>query len=264
MTGLDRPLRPLLGRTVRELILVAGGLTICAFELARPTLNPWHLGVFGAGTALFAVRFFAARVVAMGVLLSAIAAHLSSLRYGAAWTPSTLHWGVYGMGAGVLLLMSRDLQDRFDFSASGPGWRLNRWRELPRSHWRASTLLGWLLGVLGHFLLRGWQPAGAAAPTWALVAMLVCIGCVLLLFSGHSIVFVITTVLGVAVAALVIPQVGAAEALLDNARHVPTPDVLWRAAPDSALPAAIAAVGTALVSLPYAILHVWNGVRAAR
>src|SRR5262245_35826641 len=107
MRGLDTSLRPLLGRTPREVILIAGGLTICAFELHRPTVNPWHLALFVAGTALFAVRFFAARVVAIGILLSAIAAHLSGLRYGAGWGQQHLFWGTYGMGAGVLLLLSR-------------------------------------------------------------------------------------------------------------------------------------------------------------
>ncbi len=263
MKVLDTPLRPLLGRTVREVILVAGGLTICAFELDRPTPSPWNLGVFGAGTALFAMRFFAARVVVIGVLLSAIAAQLSALRYGHGWTPADqIHWSVYAMSAGVLLLLSRDLQERFDFKPSGTGLRLNRWRELPRSHWRASTLLGWLLGILGHFLLRGWQSAGTMAPSWPLIAIIVCIAGVLLLFTGRSIVFVITTVLGVAVAYMVIPQIAAAEALLDNSRHLPPPtSPLWRMAPDSALPAAIAAIGTALVSLPYAALHVWNAFR---
>jgi len=97
------------------------------------------------------------------------------LRYGAGWMPQHMHWGVYGMSAGVLLLMSRDLAQRFDFNPSGPGWRLNRWRELPRSFWRVSTVLGWLLGILGHFLLRGWQPAGAAAPMWPLIASRRCV-----------------------------------------------------------------------------------------
>ncbi len=265
MKVLDTPL-PHIDRTARELILVAGGLAICAFELRQPHPSPWNLGVFGAGTALLAVRFFAARVVAIGVMLSAMASHLSTMRYGAGWTPPTLFWGFYPMAAGVLLLMSRDLEQRFDFAESGLGWRLNRWRELPRSHWRASTVLGWMLGILGHFLLRGWQSAGAAAPTWPLIAIVVCIGGVFLLFTGRSIVFVIAAALGITVAALVIPQVGAAESMLQHpfGEAAGRLSVLWRSAPDSTLPAAIAAVGTALVSLPYAILHVWHGVRAGR
>jgi hypothetical protein len=199
----------------------------------------------------------------IGVLLSAMAAQLSALRYGAGWTESHLFWGFYPMAAGVLLLMSRDLQQRFDFRASGAGVRTNRWRELPRAHWRASTLLGWCLGILGHFLLRGWQSAGAAAPTWPLIAIVVCIAGVFLLFTGRSIVFVITAVLGVVVAVMVIPSVGGAEALL----HQPFTSaangisVLWSSAPDSALPAAVAAVCTTLVSLPYAVLHIWHGIR---
>jgi hypothetical protein len=264
MRFLDTPL-PRVHRTGREALLIAGGLAICAYELRQPSPSPWNLFVFGGGTALFAVRFFAARVVAIGVLLSAMAAHVSSTRYGSGWEPQPLFWAFYPMAAGVLLLVSRDLQQRFDFAASGLGWRLNRWRELPRSHWRASTALGWLLGILGHFLLRGWQPAGAAAPTWPLIAILACIGGVFLLFTGRSIVFVITAALGITVAILVVPQVGAAEALLHHAGASASGSlsVLWRASPDSALPAAIAAIGTALVSLPYAILHLAHGVRRA-
>jgi hypothetical protein len=262
MKVLDTPLRPLAGRTLREAIIVGGGLGACAYELRSGSPNPWHLGVFAVGTAMFALRFFAARVVAIGVLLSAIAAHLANLRHTLGWYEPELFWGVYPMAAGVLLLLSRDLANRFDFAESGPGWRLNRWRALPRSHWRASVLLGWLLGILGHFLLRAWQPAGEAAPVWALIAILVCIGGIFLLFTGRSIVFVITAALGVAVAALVIPQVGAAEALLvgDWTAARPT-SILWNASPSSALPAALAATGIALVSLPYAALHLWHGLR---
>lgn len=260
MKVLDTPIRPL-NRTVRELLLIAGGLAFCAFELTRPDTNPWHLGVFVAGTGLFALRFFAARVVAIGVLLSAMAAHLSGQRYGDGWVQLDLHWGVYAMAAGVLLLMSRDLAQRFDFAESGPGWRLNRWRELPRTHWRASTLLGWLLGILGHFLLRGWQGAGDAAPSWPLYAIIGCIACVLLLFTGRSIVFVIAAGIGIAVALAVAPHVGAAEALLDQARAAGPTEAMWRVRPDSALVAAASAAGVALVSLPYALLHVWHGLR---
>jgi hypothetical protein len=260
MKMIDTPL-PWMNRTGRELILIGGGLAICLVELARPQISPWNLGVFGVGTALFAARFFAARVVVIGVLLSAVASCFSGLRYGAGWTPSGLYWGAYPMLVGVLLLISRDLEQRFDFAASGPGWRLNRWRELPRAHWRASTVLGWLLGILGHFLLRGWQSAGAAGPTWPLIAIVVCIGAVLLLFTGRSIVFVISAALGIAVAALVLPQVGGAEALMHHPYGGVETAPLWRGMPDSALPAAIAAVGTALVSLPYALLHLWHGLR---
>jgi len=262
MKALDTPLRPLLGRTAREAILVAGGLAICVGELRQTPANPWHVGLFAAGTALFAVRFFAARVVAIGVLLSAIAAHLSAMRYGAGWVSAPLFWGVYPMAAGVVLLMSRDLQQRFDLAPTGVGFRLNRWRELPRSHWRASTLLGWLLGLLGHFLLRGWQSSGADPTTWPLLAIVLCIAGVLLLFTGRSIVFVITAVLGIAVAIAVIPQVAGAETLLHNAFRAPASlDALWRRSPDSALMTAVAAVGVAVVSLPYAVLHLWNGLR---
>jgi hypothetical protein len=259
MKVLDTPI--VLNRTLRELILIAGGLVICATELARDGTNPWHLAVFVAGTALLAMRFFAARVVAIGVLLSAIAAHLSNLRYGDGWTETEVHWCVYPMAAGVLLLMSRDLAQRFDFAASGPGWRLNRWRDLPRAHWRASTLLGWWLGILGHFLLRGWQSAGDAAPSWPLYAIVACIACVVLLFTGRSIVFVVAAALGIAVTLAIWPHIGGAEAMLDRAWATGPTEAMWRARPDSALIAAVSAAGTAIVSLPYALMHVWHGLR---
>jgi hypothetical protein len=261
MKVLDTPI--VFDRTLRELIVVGGGLIICAMEIARDGTNPWHLGVFVAGTGLLAVRFFAARVVAIGVLLSAIAAHFSGARYGDGWVPTELHWGVYAMAAGVLLLMSRDLAQRFDFAQSGPGWRLNRWRDLPRAHWRASTLLGWWLGILGHFLLRGWQGAGDAAPSWPLYAIVACIACVFLLFTGRSIVFVFAAALGIAVTLAVWPHVGAAEAMLDQAWATPPTELMWRARPDSAMVATVSAAGTAIVSLPYAVLHLWHGLRRA-
>lgn len=261
MRVLDTPIRPLMNRTARELLLIAGGLSFCVFEIARADTNPWHLGVFVAGTVLFAARFFAARVVAIGVLLSAIAAHVSLLRYGEGWVQRDVHWAVYAMAGGVLLLMSRDLAQRFDFAASGPGWRLNRWRELPRAHWRASTLLGWLLGILGHFLLRGWESAGDAAPTWPLVAIIGCIACVFLLFTGRSIVFVVAAGLGIAVLLAVAPHVDAAEAMVDRIRAGGPTEPMWRAEPDSAIIAAASAAGVALVSLPYALLHIWHGLR---
>ena len=86
-----------------------------------------------------------------------------------------------------------------------------------------------------------------------------------LLFSGRSIVFVLTAALGITVAWLVWPHVGGAEQLMNGpydlkARHAAG---LWANQPDSALPALAAAIATALVSLPYAGLHLWHSLFGA-
>lgn len=266
MKALDTPIEAFAGRTAREALLVCGFAAICGFELLRQHTNFWHLGVYLTFTGLFAVRFFAARVVAIGVLLSALAAHVANARYGTGWEPTAgVHWIVYVFAGGVVLLMSRDLAERFDYAESGPGWRLNRWRNLPRSHWRAATVLGWSLGTLGHFLLRAWQMSGEAGSTWALIAIVSCIVLVFVLFTGRSIVFLLSAALGIFVLSAAYPHVVESEAFIRNALTNPRPGhAMWGAAPGEALPVAIAAGATALVALPYALLHLWRSLIAPR
>jgi len=261
MRGLDTPIRRLADRTPREVILITGGLVACAGAVYVKA--PWAVTVtFVITTVMLATRFFAARIVAIGMLATALAAHLALTRYGEGWTN---HFSLGGhlpelafIAAGLLLLCGRDLVDRFDRAPSGPGWRLNRWRELPRLHWRMSSVLGVSLGALGHFLWAGYHntPAGAGWALWAIGGVCVCL---LLLFAGQAIGFLVAAALGVAVLVITAPELGAAEAHLHQAWAVPAPhESIFATSPHTALPIAIAACLVVLASLPYAARLLWR------
>jgi hypothetical protein len=264
MKLLDTPIRPLLSRTPRELVLITGGALACGLALYLEA--PWALTTtFVVTTVMLATRFFAARIVAIGMLATALAAHISITRYGRGW----LHDFRLGdhipeltfIGLGLLLLCGRDLAARFDLQPSGTGWRINRWRDLPRLHWRLSSVLGISLGAMGHFLWaaqRNVPAADGVFARWAIYGVLVCLA---LLFAGQAIGFLVSSALGIAVLVEVLPQVGAAEDHLHRAQAM-EPHSLFAGSPHAALPIAIAASLVVLTATPYAARLLWRSLAA--
>ncbi len=260
MKLLDTPVRPLFGRTPRELVLLAGATTACVAALYVGA--HWAVTTtFVITTAMLAARFFAARLVAIGMLGTALAAHVSLSRYGDGWT-GVLRLGdhvpeLVFIGLGLILLCSRDLAGRFDLAQSGAGWRINRWRDLPRLHWRMSAVLGVALGALGHFLWAAQKNAAMADGSWARWAILVICISLLLLFAGQAIGFLVSAVLGITVLVIAVPDLAAAEAYLARGA-AGSPGRLFGAAPHAALPVVIAAALVTLTALPYAARLLWR------
>ena len=260
MRLLDTPLGSLRGRTVRELVLVTGAVAACAGALYLHA--HWAVTTtFVITTAMLATRFFAARVVAIGMLGTALAAHLAVARYGQGWTGGIQLGeqvaGLVFIGLGLLLLCSRDLADRFDLAQSGTGWRVNRWRDLPRLHWRLSCVVGVALGAMGHFLWAAQVNAPAADGAWARWAILVICISLLLLFAGQAVGFLVAAVLGITVLIITVPQLAAAEAHLAHA-HAGAPAQPFATAPHAALPITIATTLVTLAALPYAARLLWR------
>ncbi len=73
MSFLDRELSWCAGRTVRELLVVAGGTAIVIAEVVRPgPVDIGNLAVYLLATLLLLLRFFAARAAAVGACIGAI------------------------------------------------------------------------------------------------------------------------------------------------------------------------------------------------
>jgi hypothetical protein len=261
MKLLDTPI--LLGRTPRELVILGGATLACGLALYLHA--PWALvATFVVTTVMLATRFFAARIVAIGMLATALAAHVSFTRYGKFWGPAfRLRDHVPELSfiaLGLLLLCGRDLAARYDLQPSGTGWRINRWRDLPRLHWRMSCVLGVALGALGHFLWAAQRNVPAADGVFARWAIYALLACLVLLFIGQAIGFLASAALGIAVLVEALPQLGAAEAHLHNAM-APAPG-LFAGSPHTAVPMVIAASIVVLVAVPYSGLLLWRSLVA--
>lgn len=265
MRILDTPIGPLAGRTLRELLILGFGVAVCVFEVARPDPNLWHLTFYVGAALLFAARFYAARVLFVGFLLTALALTVFG---GRSFQGFTLHrelWVLGGLVGCLLLLCSRDLRARFDRGPSGRGWRRNLWRDLPRVHWVLSCWVGYLLGLLGNLVLLPWLAAGnLAAATWPALVLAGVYAAVILLLLGRSVAFLVATVTGAMALAFVWPQVGAAEAYLRDPFLVPAAGIFAWQQPAFALPAAVVGGAVAVLAGSYAAYHVWRSLFARR
>ena len=118
MKSLDREV--ILGRTVRELVCIAGGLGIITFEAVRPLPIDWpNMAVYIGATSLFALRFYAARAAAVATCLGAVVQQWPSLRLG------EVDWETLALFPLVafVVLASSDLVDRFERAPSRVRWR---------------------------------------------------------------------------------------------------------------------------------------------
>lgn len=243
MTLLDREV--LLGRTVRELVVLTGGLAITVFELVRPGQPDWpNLAVYVLATALFAARFYAARAAAVAACIGAIAQQWPHLRAG------EVTWETLGLLplAGIAVLASSDLVARFDRAPSHVRWLPNLWAAFSAAETRtirwSAYAAGALAGLLDHITEQiRWTPDAAAWPRTSMIALSVAL---LLLCAGRALGLLAVWVVSLFVVLNVGPLVPAAESTL-AAWGLPA-----LAAPGLVLPASIAAAATYL--LPAALL----------
>src|SRR5262245_30039557 len=135
MRFVDTPLRRAAGRTPRELLIIGTGVLMVARSIATHDTS-WQGPAVALVTAAFAMRFFAARVAAMAVCVSALA-------LGAAWiVDPRLHVAVIApaiaqFALGLVILASRDLRARFDDDGRGLGPVRNFWRDVPAADRRS-------------------------------------------------------------------------------------------------------------------------------
>jgi hypothetical protein len=241
----------LFNRTPRELLLIGIGLGGCVFIALHQRMPHMNLAIAAVLTGLFAARYFAMRAVGVGVIFSALIFHVVGLRYGDNWIGGRdgVPWFFWGMVAILVLLTSSDLVQRFDM-AKGTGWRHNPWRLRPRSHWIGACLGGYAIGTLANLLVSLWFRNGMDASFWWLPVLAgVSVISLLLMIQANKAGYVLALAIAIGAAALTLPYVGGAESYLADGWAVQPEWTLWRSAPHLALPIAILAGATALVSV---------------
>ncbi len=254
---LDRELPWCAGRTVRELIVILGGLAVIVAEVLRP--GPIDLGnmiVYVAATALFAARFFAARAAAVGSCIGAIVQQWPNLREGEVTLATTAVLPLLG----VLLLASRDLVDRFERAPSRVAWLPNPWAGLRAEDTRAlrwaAYAAGALSGLLDHTLEMIELQAGVfamSAPWWPRAAMIVLIAALALLCLGRAVGVLIVWLTAIAVAARTAPLAWQAETVLGLRAPPSELPLMYGYAAPYLLAVLLLAAGAALIVTPSAL-----------
>ncbi|HEY0137702.1 MAG TPA: hypothetical protein VGB85_26635 [Nannocystis sp.] len=254
MIVLDHALPSLGGRTVRELIVVAGGLAIVAAECLRPgPVDVGNLIVYVVATLLFALRCFAARAAGVGACIGAIVQQWPNLRLGEV-TPETL--AILPL-AGIAVLASSDLVERYERAPSRIAWLPNPWAGFTAAETRslrwATYAAGALAGLLDHTTqLMAWAPLyGLAAPWWPRIAMVSLVLAVAVLCLGRAVGALLVWVTAIVVAIHSAPLAWQAEALLGPLVAGPARlPLVYQLAAHYLLPVVLLASAAAIVTTP--------------
>jgi hypothetical protein len=248
MRWLDHEVPNTGGRSVRELIILSGGLALTIGELLRPggpDIGNWL--VYAGATLLFGVRFYLARAVAVGACVGAIAQQWPHLRHGFV-DVETL--AVLPLAA-IALLASRDLVGRFEGAPSRHRLLPNPWKAFTSAQTRTLRWSCYAAGALGGLLDHSLQISGLAdPPLWPRAAMIAIILSIAALSLGRAVGLLVLWLTGVAVAVLIAPQVPAAEALFAGEPYDADALLLVNSA-DYILPIFLLAVASAAIATPF-------------
>lgn len=250
MVLLDREIQWCAGRTVRELLVLAGGLAIIAGDILRPGPPDWgNLAVYVGATALLAVRFFAARAAAVGACIGAIVQQWPHLRLGRVDLETLAVLPLVG----IALLASRDLVERFERAPSRVAWLPNPWAGFTAADTRslrwAAYAAGALAGLLDHSMQTTAHAFAGAAPWWPRVGEVAFIASLLALCLGRAVGLLLVWLTAVVVAALAAPLAWQAESLLRRHEVVTLPFAYFGAA-HYLLPIFLLALVAALITTP--------------
>lgn len=247
MRWLDREIPRTGGRSVRELVILAGGVALSIWEVTRaggPDLG--NLLVYAGATLLFALRFYLARAVAAGACVGAIVQQWPYLRYGLgqADAETLAVFPVLALG----LLASRDLVGRFEGAPSQLRLLPNPWAAFTSAETRtlrwACYAAGALAGLLDHSLqLTRW----ADPALWPRVAMVSLCASLVALGLGRAIGLLGVWSTGVAVALAVAPQVMPAESAIAG-DSLAASGILFGGGPHYVLPIFALALAAAMIS----------------
>lgn len=211
MTAQAREL--LLGRTARELVCIAGGVAISVFELVRPGHIDWpNLAVYVLATALFALRFYAARAACVAACIGAIVQQWPHLREG------LVTWETLGLFplAGIALLASSDLVARFEGAPSRLRWLPNLWAEFSSAQTRtlrwSAYAAGALAGLLDH-ITEQLPTLGETNPVWPRACMIALVVALALVCAGRAFGLLLIAVTSLIVLAHTLPLVLPAESV---------------------------------------------------
>jgi len=253
MIFLDREVAWCAGRTLRELLAVAGGLAIIAAEFIRPGAPDWgNLAVYVVATLLLATRFFAARAAAVGACIGAIVQQWPHLRLGDVDVETLAVLPV----AGILLLASADLVDRFERAPSRISWLPNPWASLRAADTRnlrwAAYAAGALAGLLDHTAqttASTFEMLHQSAPLWPRLAEALFMFALLLLCLGRAVGVLLVWLTAVAVVLLAAPLAWHAESMLGHGDPITLPLAYFNAA-HYLLPIVLLAATAAAITTP--------------
>ena len=211
MRYVDAPV-PYLRRTPRELLVITVGVLMVARSI-REHDTSWNGPVTAIVTALFAARFFAARVAGLALCVSALALCAAlALEPGqelAYYGPAMAQFAL-----GFAVLASRDLRARFDDHGRGLGLRAY-WRDVPAADRRSIVrvvCLGAATAACLHHAQHGVAAWGYTPPAWPRALVLIAIASGLLLVLGRAAGFAVAAAFGALVVARTIPLWHAARA----------------------------------------------------
>jgi hypothetical protein len=148
---LDAPVRPLFGRTPREILLLGCAAFGAVYPMVVPGIYFWQWSLtFAVAGVLIAVRFWPARGLAMGACVAALA-QCACMHKVEDWPACTIVAAL-----SVVLLASRDLAAKFEGSPSRIRWLPNAWASLPRADAARLRFSVYGMGVLAAVLCQGW------------------------------------------------------------------------------------------------------------
>jgi hypothetical protein len=253
MSLLDREVAWCAGRTVRELIAVAGGLGLVVAEVVRPGVpDGGNLAVYVVATALLAARFFAARAAAVGACIGAIVQQWPHLRLGDLDLETLAVLPVVG----IVLLASGDLVERFERAPSRIPWLPNPWAVFSAAETRAlrwsAYAAGALTGLLDHTAqttAHAFATHHHALPLWPRVAEVAFMLALLLVCLGRAVGVLLVWVTAVAVLVIASPLAWHAESALRTSDVITLP-VGWLPAAHYLLPVALLAAAAAAITTP--------------
>ncbi len=217
MRCLDHELKWCAGRTVREVLLICGGLGLVVREfVGTHSFDVGNLIVYVGATLLLMLRFFPARAVGVGACIGAIVQQWPHLRMGDV-TVETL---AVAPLVGIALLASRDLVERFERAPSRLAWLPNPWASFSAAETRtlrwAAYAAGALSGLLDHTLQNITPFADPlTAPWWPRIAMVVLIGALVLLCLGRAVGVLLVWLTTLVVVIIAAPLAWQAETVLD-------------------------------------------------
>lgn len=251
MRAFDTPIARAFGRTPRELLLLSLGVSYCAYELASQAPCWPNLLMYASATLAFALRFFPARALAVGVALGALTQRLPDLRVGASQLETPHTWVALGL---IALLASKDLEARFERAPSRIAWLPNAWAELPARDMRVLRICAYTIGALAAGLGYGWgipflsssvPPLVSLGVLGALVAILV------LLAAGRAPALLLVPLVCLPIAAVLATQIAGAEALLSGRFVLLDFGMQWW--PQFVLPGTLLALLATALALPYCV-----------
>lgn len=256
MRSIDVPLPRLRGRTPRELLLLSIGAGYCIYELTRPEPCWPNLAMYSLAVAAFAFRFFPARALGVGVALGALAQRLPDLRIDTSELETPHTWVALGA---IVLLASKDLEERFERAPSRIAWLPNAWAELPARDMRLLRACTYALGALGAGLGYAWGVPFVSSnvdPMLSLGVLGALIGIIALLVAGRAAALLLVPVVCAPIALALATQLADAEGFI-RLGWAPL-DYGLSGFPQFVLPGIVLAIVASLIALPYCVRLLWR------